>query len=149
MLENDVRVLWGQLLSMCQAETIKDIVSYKGKPSEISLGTKKRTWKEDHKNELIAGFSRGCRAETATNKIYGVSTSEGDIQTLRNQYINKTHYIKRKLKTCKNILQHSKFLELPRNHSGGRHTYKLQRMSRPAMQALSRKIVYTLNNNSS
>ena len=45
MLENDVRVLWGQLLSMCQVETIKDTVSYKGKPNEITLG-KRKTYME-------------------------------------------------------------------------------------------------------
>ena len=45
MLENDVCVLLGRLLSMCQAETIKDTVSYKGKPSEVRLG-KRKTYME-------------------------------------------------------------------------------------------------------
>lgn len=52
MLENDVRVLWGRLLRMCQAETIKDAVSYKGKPSEIRLG-KRKTYMERGPQERI------------------------------------------------------------------------------------------------
>lgn len=146
MLENDVRVLWGRLLRKCQAETIKDTVSYKGKPSEMSLGTRK-TYME--RTNLSLDFREVVEQKRQATKYTVYQPSEGDIQTLQNQYINKAPYIKRKLKTYKNILQHSKFLELPRNHSGGRHTHKLQRMSRPVMLALSRKIVYTLKNNSS
>lgn len=140
MLENDVRVLWGRLLRKCQAETIKDTVSFKGKPSEMSLGKRKTYMERGPQERIYRGKQQNIRC---INQVKETS------KLCKNKYINKAPYIKRKLKTYKNILQHSKFLELPRNHSGGRHTHKLQRMSRPVMLALSRKIVYTLKNNSS